>query len=260
MKCDEARELLPAEIRRELGDTLHAEVRAHVDTCEACQREEAVERTLSEALELRLPHHKAPPALKRRLGAIVAGKPPTPSPRGWMQRLMPMVAVAAVLALLPLTYENAAERDQASAALLSGETVNDHLRVLEGERPLEIVSGGIHEVKPWFADKIDFAPRVAFAGDEDFPLQGGTVSRFLDRKAATLVYKRRLHTISLFVFRADGLSWPTSHVTRVGHARARSSSDRGFTTIVWRDGDLGYALVSDLDPAELTQLAARFAP
>jgi anti-sigma factor RsiW len=73
-----------------------------------------------------------------------------------------------------------------------------------------------------------------------------------------LVYKRQLHTASLFVFRADGLSFPkTDH--SVGHAPASVRRVRGFSVVVWRDGELGYALVSDLNTAELVRLGADIA-
>jgi hypothetical protein len=32
---------------------------------------------------------------------------------------------------------------------------------------------------------------------------------------------------------------------------------RGFNVLLWRGGDLGYALVSDLNPGELRTLARR---
>ncbi len=35
--------------------------------------------------------------------------------------------------------------------------------------------------------------------------------------------------------------------------------DRGFNVVLWRYGDQGCALVSDVDAAELTQLAVRLA-
>ena len=55
--------------------------------------------------------------------------------------------------------------------------VNDHLRVLASQHPLDIESGGIHQVKPWFEGRLDFAPVVSFLGDEEFPLRGGAVVR-----------------------------------------------------------------------------------
>ena len=138
--------------------------------------------------------------------------------------------------------------------------MNDHVRVLIAQQPLEVRSGGIHQVRPWFAGRLDFAPVVAFGGDEEFPLQGGAVGYFLDRKAAVLVYGHRLHTISLFVFRAEGLRWPRHGLTPVGAAHAYADTTRGFNALLWRRDDLGYVLVSDVEPAALRTLAARLAP
>ena len=105
--------------------------------------------------------------------------------------------------------------------------------------------------------RLDFAPVVAFEGDADFPLKGGSVAYFRDRKAAVFVYARRLHPISLLVFRADGLPWPSRNLTRIGGLDALATSERGFNVIVWRRGELGYTLVSDVDADELRALAAR---
>jgi anti-sigma factor RsiW len=131
------------------------------------------------------------------------------------------------------------------------EAVNDHLRMLHPERSLGVASSGAHEVKPWFAGRLDFAPVVTFGGDADFPLKGGSVEYFFDRRAAVFVYGRRLHTVSLFVFRPEGLSVPRQR---------RAESIRGFNAILWQAGDLGYALVSDLNARELHRLADRLSP
>jgi anti-sigma factor RsiW len=91
-------------------------------------------------------------------------------------------------------------------------------------------------------------------------LKGGSVGYFRDRKAAVFVYARRLHAISLLVFRADGLSWPVRGLVRIGGREAVVTSERGFNVIVWRRGELGYALVSDVDAGELRELALRMTP
>src|SRR6185295_9959186 len=185
-------------------------------------------------------------------GAPAAARGPS---RRWVQYLVPAAAVAAVLLIgAPLAYQPAAER--ASARMVT-EAVNDHLRVLSSQHPLDVESGGIHQVKPWFEGRLDFAPVLAFEGDAEFPLRGGAVGYFRDRKAAVLVYARRLHPISLIVFRAENLAWPTGELTRIGSVEAHVTAERGFNVITWRKGDLGYALVSDVDARELRQLAAR---
>jgi anti-sigma factor RsiW len=215
---------------------------------------------LDAALE-RLPQYPASLALKHRLRATWSPSPPR---RRWsrLRVLVPaLVAAAVVIALIPLAWDRLVVRpDRERAGRLVAEAVNDHLRVLISAQPLEVKSSDTHQVRPWFAGRVDFAPVVRFGGDAEFPLQGGAVGYFVDRKAAVIVYGHRLHTISLLVFSADGLAWPRRTGTRVGGVDAHESATRGFNVLLWREGDLGYALVSDVEPAALRALALRLTP
>lgn len=208
-----------------------------------------VEQELSAALR-RLPSRQAPAGLKRKLAE--QWLEPAPARRKRWARLGGALALGAALASAVFV----GVQQHAASQELFGEAVNDHLRVLYAERPIEIESGGVHQVKPWFAGRVDFAPVLGFGGDAEFPLQGGSVAYFMDRKAAAFQFKRRLHPISLFVFRAEGLSWPLSTRALAG-TKAASSTQRGFHTLLWRKDDLGYALVSDLDEQELAALAQK---
>ena len=73
-------------------------------------------------------------------------------------------------------------------------------------RPCTFVPPHIHPTQDEYLymreGKLDFVPPVTFLGDDEFPLRGGDVAVFLGHKAATFVYARRLHVISLFVFEA----------------------------------------------------------
>jgi anti-sigma factor RsiW len=161
--------------------------------------------------------------------------------------------------MLFIRANHAPDSGPARDSILVTEAVNDHLRVLYAEHPIEIESGGIHQVKPWFSGRLDFAPSVAFDGDADFSLEGGAVGYFIDRKAATFVFKRRLHTISVFVFRAEGLPWPASGAQPAGPGHPEVTTRRGFHVVLFRTEELGYALVSDVDAAELVRLGAKIA-
>jgi anti-sigma factor RsiW len=260
MTCEDARAQLLDYQRGRLAFPAESEVRAHLDGCADCTRDDALEHELTKALEQRLPLHPASIALKRRLAA----QWPTPSTqRSWWRRwrpvLMPALAFAALLMLVTpvLYYERTASRMAGERAGLVAEAVNDHLRVLASQHPLDIESSDVHQVKPWFEGRLDFAPRVAFEGDAEFPLKGGALGYFRDRKAAVFVYARRLHPITLLVFRADGLTWPTRAQTPAGPAEVYRTVDRGFNVIMWRTDELGYALVSDVDARDLNALAAR---
>ena len=260
MRCDEVRlQLLDYQAGRLRPEAQDA-VRVHLDGCADCTRADTVEQELTRLLEQRLPQHPASLALKRRL-AVRWAQPPAPRSQWsrWRGSLVPAAAAAAVvLVAAPLVYyERAASRATREQTAMVAEAVNDHLRLLASPRPLDVESGGLHQVKPWFAGRLDFAPVVTFEGDDEFPLKGGNLGYFRDRKAAVFVYARRLHPISLLVFRADGLPWPSHELARVNGVDASVASERGFNVIVWRRGELGYALVSDVDARELATLAAR---
>ena len=254
MDCTETRNHLLDSQRGTVTGELRARVDSHLAECDACRQEDAAERQLSAVLQDRLPRPRAPEALRRSIEQRLMREPPRAS--GGIRRtrrvsLFASAAFAAAAAFAILLW-----KPHGSDAMLA-EAVNDHLRVLYSEHPVEIESGGIHQVKPWFTGRLDFAPVVAFGGDDDFPMQGGAVAYFLDRKAATFIFKRRLHVITLFVFRAEGLPWSTLGTHPVGGARGTLETSRGFHVLMWRKDDLGYALVSDVDPVDLQVLAVK---
>ena len=250
MDCGRARELNLDGLRGRLSAETTAELREHLSTCVRCRAHAAAERVLSDVLE-GLPQHAAPLSLKRRLAERwpdpLAGT--LPPRRSWAPRFTALATAAAALVLVVAGSTSLFVEQRAALGQLESESVNDHLRVLEGA-PLARVTGGLHEVKPWFGGKLDFAPAVRFAGSDDFPLEGGAVEPFLDRRAAVFVYKRRLHTASLFVVPSEGLAFPPE---------LRTQTVRGFHVALWQDEGQGYALVSDLDLQELLELQRQIA-
>lgn len=254
MNCEEATEQILDYARGRLTGEARAGLEAHLATCASCRRALDAERGLSQLLDEKLPRHAAPAALRAQLAERVRG---TPAPAARSRRLRRFaapvasaLAAAAVVLLVVRVTQPSFLRPSLTTAALVDEGVNDHLRVVTSAHPVEIASGGIHQVKPWFTGKLDFAPRVAFSGDDEFELEGGSVGYFRDRKAAVFVFKVRLHTISLLVFPAAGLPLPSRSF----------SVERGFNVLLWRDGELGYCLVSDVGRADLDALAARLNP
>jgi len=263
MDCYDVHDQLLDFQRGRLAPEMASGVRRHLEGCAECAHADLVERELSQALERRTPQYPAPLTLKRRLAESWPA-PVLRARRGrglpWMRWVLPAaVTAAAVLVLAPGVHDLVAPRGS-GVSVMVGEAVNDHIRMVQSQKPLEVESGGIHQVIPWFTGKLDFAPRIPFAGDEDFPLRGGAVGYFVDRKAATLVYGRRLHNISLFVFKAEGLPWPTRKLERTGRAEVYRSEARGFNVVLWREGELGFALVSDVSASDLLLLASKLAP
>jgi RNA polymerase sigma-70 factor, ECF subfamily len=180
--------------------------------------------------------------------------------RPWLRLVVPTALAAAIaLLIVPVTRELVAPKSSGPGVMVN-EAVNDHVRMVQSQRPLEVESSGAHQVVPWFSGRLDFAPRIRFPGDADFPLRGGAIGYFVDRRVATLVFGRRLHSISLFVFKADGLPWPSGKLEPLGRVELYQTSARGFTVLLWREGDLGDALVSDVNARDLMLLASKLAP
>lgn len=204
---------------------------------------------LTTLLAERLPRYAAPYALRRRLAGSVAERA---RPRRWRRwpAIVSALGVAAAAALVLLLARPRVDLATAS--------VDEHVRLLARAQPVDVPSGGIHQVKPWFTGKLDFAPRVGFAGDEEFPLVGGSLAELGGHRAAAFVWKRRLHSITLFVFRTDGTR-PLHADKEIGRFSVEERVIRGFDVLAWRDGDLGYTLVSDVNRADLEALAERIA-
>jgi anti-sigma factor RsiW len=176
----------------------------------------------------------APASLRRRLERRHLGHG-----RRWLVPSLTAVAgaIAAAAFVLLVVRPVPPQLDVAS------EAVGDHQRVLTG-RGLGVEVSDMHQVKPWFAGKIDFVPPITFLGDDEFPLRGGDLAVFLGHKAAAFVYARRLHVISLFVFEADSVP-------------AGEQTIRGFHVLTWSSGGFGFALVSDVNWDDLRALQGR---
>src|SRR5579871_3325799 len=225
MDCNRARELTLDFLRGTLPAGPAEEMRAHLAGCAACRAHLEAERALGEVLAAKLPRHEAPPALRRRLAADWPGAARA-RPVGRVRGFAVAATLAVVLAAAVGGTTAVVVEGRAQTRAVATEALNDHLRVLEGGR-------------------LDFAPALAFAGNADFPFQGGAVEPFLDRRAAIFVFKRRLHTATLFVVMADGLAFPRHLTTR---------TVRGFNLFLWRAGEQGYVLASDLSLPELGTL------
>ena len=257
MTCEDCQSQLHDFVAGRLDPALRAEVAAHLEGCAACATAERAEQALDELLEQRLRRHAAPTALKRRLGLLM-GRPES-APRAsvrWTRVLAPAMAAGLALFTVGVLVQRGTGRGGELASLTS-EVVSDHLRVLASQHPVDVESGGTHQVKPWFEGKLDFAPEVPALDGTDVRLRGGSVGYVFDRKAAVLVYQLRLHVVTLLVFRPEGLALPDAGDRQIGPMRGHETSTRGFNAVLWRHEGLAYALVSDVNARELSELAAR---
>jgi len=92
---------------------------------------------------------------------------------------------------------------------------------------------------------ISSAPEVHDFAAQGFPLIGGRLDYLNNREVAALVYRRNKHFVNVFV-------WPTAER---GNGQLAMKEHRGYSLIDLEARGLHYCLVSDLNTAELAQLA-----
>jgi anti-sigma factor RsiW len=222
----------------ELDAMATAVLETHLRGCAACREAlaeiEAVRAALADP-SLRL---KAPEVLRARVEALSAPERRPVAPRGFDWRVFggggAVGALAATLALFLIVPQMAAPN-------LPDELVASHVRSLQAAHLVDVATSDRHVVKPWFNGRIDFAPQVPDLAEQGFPLVGGRLDVIDGRTVAALVYKRRLHSINLFVRPAHG-------VNLLGASATRRDS---YSLAHWTAGGLDYWAVSDIDQADL---------
>jgi len=204
----------------------------------------------SRLLKEKVDQHKAPDQLRRKILARLEQER-SPAPAGGVSGLLRYLdlhwralstaaacGVAATLLVTQLPSLSSADDNLAMQVTAS------HNRALMANHLIDVVSSDRHTVKPWFAGKIDYSPRVRDFATEGFELTGGRLDYVNDRVVATLVYKNRLHVIDVY-------TWPSTESDSTVNKRSR----RGINMTEWVDSGMKYYAVSDIEVGELAQLA-----
>ena len=245
MDCPQALDLVDAHMDRELGASETSELNAHLAQCTACREAFDEHAALGAAIRKNVSYHRMPAALRARVRASLAGGRSAP-PRArfawprWLQLGAVVATTAAVTAAITLQFA----APNADDALLA-QIVASHARATVTAHQIDVASTDRHTVKPWLSAKLDFSPRVVDLADAGFPLRGGRVDYVDHRPVAVLVYTARQHVIDLY-------AWPASA------ARERAYAKNGYNVVSFRDGDLAYWAISDLNAADLRTFTEKF--
>lgn len=266
MRCDDARNRIGMLHDGELSHGEREAVVAHTAQCPECTRYRDELGRLSR--HLRQVREAAPLALQERVRANLeveaADEAPAPAvarSKG-LARRRPFAGAAGALAqhMRPYLRQMAAMlvacaisiggtvwfmQQTQTAQLLAEDVLAAHMRALLQDNAVQVASLDTHTVKPWFAGRLEYTPLVKDLTAEGFQLIGGRLDYVDGRRVAALVYRRRLHQISLFVWPADGKT-----------GAPESTVINGYNVISWEKAGMTFWAVSDLGSGELGELQA----
>jgi anti-sigma factor RsiW len=232
--------MIDAYIDGELDSARSGEVESHIGACERCAAGVQDRRALRGAVRQGGLYRPAPQAVRSAvLEAIRSGAHQSTrvrTPRWAWASLAASLMLMGAFAWLAVTGRDSTSPDN----IILREAVSSHIRSLMASHLADIAISDQHAVKPWFAGKLDFSPRVVDHAADGFPLTGGRLDYINGRPVAAVVYQRRQHVINLF--------------TCPDAARAKApthSQDRGYNAVTWTDGAMRYCAVSDVNREDL---------
>jgi len=241
--CADRDYLLHALLDDELDAANAASCEAHLKSCAGCAAEYERLRALREMLADPALRHPAPESLRTRIEAAlpqhIPAAPPAPPSRFAWAALGAALSAAASVALVLTTQQPAAPG-------IEQQIVSSHVRSLLASHLVDVVTSDQHVVKPWFNGRVDFAPPTPDLKAQGFPLAGGRLDYIGGRVVPAIVYRRRLHTINLFV-------WP-------GKAPVKPATVQfeGYNLRHWQQGGLDLWAVSDVSQGDLALFERAF--
>ena len=254
MRCEEARPILSAGLDGEIGEDRRQEVERHLSGCAQCREAVAGIRDLRRRLG-QIGREAVPVELEARIRArLVTEHTEARRPgigRWFMPTLQSAGLRAAAVVLLALASALAGwqlGRLGTGTLAIEHDVLAAHVRSLLQASPIEVASSSTHSVKPWFTGRIEFAPPVKDLSIEGFTLIGGRVEYIGEKRVAALVYKRRLHVINV-------LMWPSAGKERTP---AQAVALKGYNAVSWSSAGMTYWAISDLNAAELAELAVLY--
>jgi len=242
MRREEAMKLLHAYVDGELDPAASLELEAELAADPALRAAHERLRAISAEIRGKADYHGAPDSLRARLASSVAKEVSRPArQRHWLRDLLAPAAFAGLGALLfglAVTFVRPAADERVVQDILAS-----HARATLGQRMIDVASSDQHTVKPWLSARLPFSPPVTDFSGKEWPLAGARVDYIGGQPVAVLVYKRRKHSIEVFVApESSSLS-------------GRSYSRQGLNLETFARGGMRYWLISDVARDELGELA-----
>ena len=241
MKPEDATKLLHAYVDGELDPAASLELEALLAADPSLRAAHDHLRALSTEIQSKADYRSAPEGLRARIESSLAAEAGARPMSRRAGRRWPVAAALMSLAALALVVAAVLFRPADNERLLQ-DVLASHARATLGQRMMDVASSDRHTVKPWLSSRLPFSPPVADYASQGYELAGARADYAGGRPVAVLLYKRRKHTIEVFVFPGPD-------------AAPRAVSRDGLNMETFAQGGMTYWLVSDVAREDLEGLA-----
>ena len=198
------------------------------------------DEVLGRRLAAELTRHTAPARL--RVTIVEAATPRSRRPV-W---LMPMLSAAATAMILVLAVMPVLPR------IVPADPVQRYVRAVVSEHSRAIMWGARHgevlpTALPWLTQESGISLSRVFVGDERLVFVAAEPV-YLERQRGVAIHYKDAdgHMISYVALPATGLTVPDRERVQIEKWRPALVRDSGFASLVWKQGDVGCFLVSDM--------------
>ena len=202
--------------------------------------DESTDEVLSRRLAGELPRYTAPARLRV---TIVEAASPAPRRQSWLAPLLAAAATTMLLALVVLpVLPRIVPSDPAQRYVRA--VVSEHARTLMwGARHGEILPTAL----PWLTQESGIAFPKVFVGDDRLEFITAEPV-YLDRQRGVAIHYRDVdgHMLTYIALPAPGLTVPDPARMQIDRWRPALLRDSGFAAWVWKQGEVGCFLVSDM--------------
>lgn len=243
--CADIELLLYPYLDGELDVKQNLEVEAHILDCQKCCDLLNEEKRFLSVVKNGCLQEKGPPALKAKIDRMLCNQ----------QRLF-----LRFFSNHPFKAAFAAALTGILIFLLSGKmldlgihrtppfvrsSVENHLKYLNGNLPLEIESHDPRAVAAWFNKRIDFMPHLPKLKDDMIVLLGGRLAQFKGEKVALVSFRIDKSPVSMFIIKGNSAAKVESRdFTFLKGRRFNFSHQHGLNAVAWTDDGNHFALVS----------------
>jgi mycothiol system anti-sigma-R factor len=249
MTCQELDRFLYPYLDGEFQPEERMDVEAHLETCAECAGRVAAEQQIRQTLRRAARHSvqsaRAPSSLRAGIQAGLQREQRRAQVGLWLRAS----AVALVMVTAGGTWVALHESERQRFV---EDAVKRHTRGL----PHEVASTTREAMEAWFNSKLDH--RVSVPDLDNATVSGGRILHVNDHEAAYISYEAAPaegappRKMGLFVFNDTGRNVKAQALPAV-----EVDSSQGYNVALWRDGEIVYELVTDLDEADIRKMIAQ---